>query len=64
MGDVLYLGKNPPVFFRIIPYSITRYTGTVSLISLTLVLQWSYIGKEDRGVPFHRELSSFVRRRA
>lgn len=51
MGDVQYLGENPPVFFRIIPYSITRYTGTVSLISLTLVLQWSYIGsfmKPDR----------------
>ena len=25
-------------------YAVTRYPGTVSLISLTLVLQWSYIG--------------------
>jgi hypothetical protein len=51
MGEVLYLGENPPVFFRIIPYAVTRYPGTVSLISLTLVLQWSYIGsfmKPDR----------------
>lgn len=32
-------------------YAVTRYPGTVSLVSLTLVLQWSYIGsfiKPDR----------------
>ena len=50
-GCTVFRRESTSIFFRIIPYAITRYPGTVSLISLTLVLQWSYIGsfmKPDR----------------
>jgi hypothetical protein len=50
-GCTVFRRESTSIFFRIIPYAITRYPGTVSLISLTLVLKWSYIGsfmKPDR----------------
>jgi hypothetical protein len=56
MGNAPYFVENPPVFFRQ-PRAARRRNekedeegGAISLISLTLVLQWTNIEKEDGSI--------------